>query len=479
MSTHPQRSLSGSKAAAAVLNAGISAVGLVVSIAPLRLGAEGASANGDNPPFAALVVGVILGVLGLVGSFGIWRGERWGLILTIVIRGLDGLASLFGIFAEDTTLRILAIVSVVGAAAVIFLLLRPDARERGDDPSMKVTQPDDLPHRPVAGAVLTYGLLLSYCAALYVLVLAIGGVRDGHAGEAWLYAVATVAVVATVEPVRRWLRRNVEELIHGHHEDAYGAIVSLQRELDVDPSSGSSPLPAIIARSVNLPYVTIELPGEPPQVYGEPVPGTETTRLPIVFRAEHLGTVTAGPRRRGVPLSTADLVLLQDLTGQVAVSVFAQRAAAEVQESRAELVTAREEERRRIRRDLHDGLGSDPRRDATAAQGRPTTAARQPFSGVGHRCRPARRRSEHGRRHPTPRLRPPAATTRRARTGGRAAPAVDGPGSSRARHRHRSRAARAPGSGRGGGLPDRHRGPPERGQTRRCRDRPRRPREHG
>jgi len=209
----------------------------------------------------------------------------------------------------------------------------------------------------VAGAALTYSLLLSYCAALYVLVLAIGGVRDGHAGEAWLYAVATVAVVATVEPVRRWLRRNVEELIHGHHEDAYGAIVSLQRELDVDPSSGSSPLAAIIARSVNVPYVTIELPGDPPQVYGEPVPGTETTRLPMVFRAEHLGTVTAGPRRRGVPLSAADLVLLQDLTGQVAVSVFAQRAAAEVQESRAELVTAREEERRRIRRDLHDGLG--------------------------------------------------------------------------------------------------------------------------
>ncbi len=125
MSTHPQRSLSGSKAAAAILNALISAIGVVVSIAPLHLGSEGAAANGDNPPFAALVVGVIFGVLGLVGSFGIWRGERWGLILTVVIRGLDGLASLFGVFADDTTLRVLAIVSVVGAAAVIFLLLRP------------------------------------------------------------------------------------------------------------------------------------------------------------------------------------------------------------------------------------------------------------------------------------------------------------------------------------------------------------------
>ena len=52
MSTHSPRSLSRSKAAAAVLNALISAIGLVVSIAPLHLGAEGASASGDNPPFA-------------------------------------------------------------------------------------------------------------------------------------------------------------------------------------------------------------------------------------------------------------------------------------------------------------------------------------------------------------------------------------------------------------------------------------------
>ena len=125
MSTHSPRSLSGSRAAAAVLNALLSLIGLVVSIAPLHLGAEGAGASGDNPPFAALVVGVILGVLGLVGSFGIWRSERWGLILTIVVRGLDGLGGVFGLLAEDTTLRLLAILSVVGAAVVIFLLLRP------------------------------------------------------------------------------------------------------------------------------------------------------------------------------------------------------------------------------------------------------------------------------------------------------------------------------------------------------------------
>jgi hypothetical protein len=122
MSIQASRTLTGSKRAAAVINALISIVGLIVSIAPLPAGSAGSGS--DNPPFAVLIVGVVLGVLGLVGSFGIWRGERWGTFLTIAVRGLDGASSLFGVFAGDLSLRLLAILSVVSAVVVIFLLLR-------------------------------------------------------------------------------------------------------------------------------------------------------------------------------------------------------------------------------------------------------------------------------------------------------------------------------------------------------------------
>lgn len=125
MSVRPMN-LSVSKAAAAVINAVISIVGIAVSVAPLPLGADGVSDRSDQPPFAVLVVGVVLGVLGLVGSLGIWRAERWGLFVVIGVRALDGLSSLFGVGASDLTLRTLAIVSVVGAAVVIYLLLRRD-----------------------------------------------------------------------------------------------------------------------------------------------------------------------------------------------------------------------------------------------------------------------------------------------------------------------------------------------------------------
>jgi len=90
--------------------------------------------------------------------------------------------------------------------------------------------------------------------------------------------------------------------------------------------------------------------------YGSPTDEPEV--LPLVYQREEIGRLVLSPRARGERFSDADRSLLEDLARQAEVAVHAVRLTNDLQRSRERLVATREEERRRLRRDLHDGLGA-------------------------------------------------------------------------------------------------------------------------
>ncbi len=218
----------------------------------------------------------------------------------------------------------------------------------------------------------------------------------------------------------------------------------------------------MIARTLNVPYVAIVDGDTEASVAGVRPSDRELADVPLTYQGAEIGHLYVASRRAGTTLSNRDLDLLADLGQQLGVALYAIRASDQVQESRAALVTAREEERRRIRRDLHDGLGPT----LASMKLQLTAVARLLDTEPGRAAhlltevRDAMDETTADIRRLVYGLRPPLIDE--LGPDRRAAQPLLGPLGRRG-HGRAGRAARAAGRGRGGALPDRVGGDPQRG----------------
>ncbi|TQN44343.1 histidine kinase/DNA gyrase B/HSP90-like ATPase [Blastococcus colisei] len=211
----------------------------------------------------------------------------------------------------------------------------------------------------VINRTLVYAALTVLVVGVYVLVVGYLGALLRREDDLVVSVIATGLVAVLFAPARDRLQRAVDRLLYGRRDEPYTALAELGERLErtLAPDAVLPTIVSAVREALRLPYTAIRLDdGAPPVAAGEPVP--ETVALPLLHHGATVGSLVLGLRSGETTFTPADRRLLADLARQAGVAVSAVRLTADLQRSRERLVAAREEERRRLRRDLHDGLGA-------------------------------------------------------------------------------------------------------------------------
>jgi two-component system NarL family sensor kinase len=203
--------------------------------------------------------------------------------------------------------------------------------------------------RAVLYALLTAGVIAVYLGLVAVFDLALRS-------EGWLgtSVAATIIVAVAFNPVRVGMQRVVDRVLYGDRADPLRAASRVGAQL-ATAGPGLEAVPAALCEALRLPFAALRGDGEEVAVHGV-APETLHT-VDLDYCGARVGELVVGARAGERRLDPADRAVLELLAVPLAVALRATALSATVQRSREQIVAAREEERRRLRRDLHDGLG--------------------------------------------------------------------------------------------------------------------------
>jgi signal transduction histidine kinase len=224
--------------------------------------------------------------------------------------------------------------------------------------------------------------------AVYAAVMLTGALVSSSAAPSLALSVAaTVVVAAAIGPLQRRLERRISRLVHGDRRAPYDVLQQFTSQLSAacQPDALPHRMARLLAEGTGAAWAQVWVvvnerltlvaahpaesggPAEPPPV-GAAGRGDGTRSVTVGHEGQPLAVLRV-QERQGHPLTPVEERLFAGLAAQAALALHAARLRAELtvrheelaasteelRQARDRLVTAQDQERRRLERDIHDG----------------------------------------------------------------------------------------------------------------------------